>query len=150
MTIQSGAGSSIGITASAPATYNEAGYDALTFSNIGEVKSIGAFGREYVQIEHTPIDTRATKTLKGSYKEGSMTLELAFDPADAGQIVLRTASNSDANFFFRVQLQSGKQFYFPAQVSSFQVNPGSVDEIVSASVSLTITNVGGIGVVESA
>ena len=149
MTIQSTAGASIGISSSAPATFNEAGYGALTFTNIGEVTDLGEFGREYNLITHNPIDTRATKKLKGSYNEGQIALTVALDTADAGQNIAKTASTSDADYYFKVTMQNGAAYYFPAKVMTFKRAVGSVDNVVTASISLEITTAaGGVGVVE--
>lgn len=149
MTIQSAAGASIGISAAAPETYNVAGYEALTFTNIGEVTDLGEFGREYNLITHNPIDTRATKKLKGSYNEGQISLTVALDTADAGQNLAKTASASDADYSMVVEMQNGAKYYFPAKVMSFKIGVGSVDNMVSATISLEITSSStGVGVVE--
>lgn len=149
MTIQSAAGASIGISAAAPATYNVAGYEALTFTNIGEVTDLGEFGREYNLITHNPIDTRATKKLKGSYNEGQISLTVGLDTADAGQNLAKTASASDADYSIIITMQNGAKYYFPAKVMSFKIGVGSVDNVVSATISLEITSSStGIGVVE--
>ena len=39
-------GTTLGIVKAAPATFNEAGYEALTFVEAEEVVNIGEFGRE--------------------------------------------------------------------------------------------------------
>lgn len=149
MTIQSAAGASIGISAAAPATFTEAGYGALTFTNIGEVTDLGEFGREYNLITHNPIDTRATKKLKGSYNEGQIALTVALDTDDAGQNLAKTASTSDADYYFKVTMQNGTAYYFPSKVMTFKRAVGSVDNVVTASISLEITTAaGGVGVVE--
>lgn len=149
MPIQSAAGASIGITATAPATFDEGGYGALTFVNIGEVTDLGEFGREYNLITHNPIDTRATKKLKGSYNEGQISMTVGLDTADAGQNLAKTASQADADYYFKIKMQNGAAYYFPAKVMSFKRSIGSVDNVVSAAISLEITSAtGGVGVVE--
>jgi hypothetical protein len=150
MTVQSAAGASLGISSVAPGTYNEAGFAALTFTNCGEITNLGDFGRIYELIKHNALDTRATTKLKGSYDEGQLPLELGFDAIDAGQTALRAASVSDADFYFQVQLQSGKKFWFAAKVMGFRIKVGSVNDIVGAMVPLELTSVGGQGIVESA
>ena len=149
MTIQSAAGTTLGISASAPATFNAAGYNALTFTNIGEITDLGEFGREYNLITHNPIDTRATKKLKGSYNEGQASLTVALDTDDAGQTLCKTASQSDADYYFKVVMQNGDKYFYPAKVMSFKRGVGSVDNVVSATINLEITSAtGGVGVVE--
>ena len=148
MTVRSTAGSTLKVSATAPATFNQAGYEALTFTNIGEITNLGEFGREYTLITHNPIDTRATKKLKGSYNEGQLALELGLDNEDDGQAILYTASSSDNDYYFELTLQGGDVYFFPGKVMSFKVNAGNVDSITAASVTLEVTSAaGGVGVV---
>lgn len=149
MNARTSAGSMIAISAAQPATYNATGYDALTYTTIGEVTDLGEFGREYALVTHNPLANRGTVKRKGSFNEGTMDLKLALDTDDAGQILAKTAANSDADHSFKVTLQNGDIFYFQAQVMSFKTGVGSVDQITSASIKLELTtNSAGVGIVE--
>lgn len=149
MTVRTSAGTSIGITASAPATFNVAGYDALTFTTIGEVTDISEFGREYSLVTHNPIGNRATVKKKGSFNEGSVTIQLGLDTDDAGQILAKAAVTSDAPYYFKITTQNGDIYYFPALVMSFTVGVGNVDSITSATMQVEITTSdSGVGIVE--
>jgi hypothetical protein len=86
---------------------------------------------------------------KGSYNEGTMDLKLALDPDDAGQIIAKAASISDDDHSFELTLQDGTIYYFQAQVMSFKVGVGSVDQITGASIKLELTSApDGTGIVE--
>lgn len=149
MTVRSSAGTSIGISATAPATFNVAGYSALSFTNIGEVTDLGEFGREYNLITHNPLATRGTVKLKGSFNEGSISLQLGLDTDDAGQILAKAASVSDEDYSFKVTTQNGDDYYFQAKVMSFKVGVGSVDSVTTATITLELTSSSaGVGVVE--
>ena len=149
MTVRTSAGSTLKVSAGTPATFDGTGYAALTWTTVGEVTSIPEFGREYNLVTHSPINTRATVKLKGSYNEGQVSLSLGLDTDDAGQILLKTASGSDANYSFQVTTQNGDKYYFQAQVMSFKTNVGGVDDVTSATVMLEITsNSAGVGIVE--
>jgi hypothetical protein len=150
MTVYSSAGASLKISASAPATFDATGYNALTMTTVGEVVDLGEFGREYNLITHNPIATRGTQKLKGSFNEGSISLQLGLDTDDAGQILLKAAASSDANYSFLVTTQNGDKYYFQAKVMSFKTGVGSVDSVTSATVSLELTtSAAGVGVVEA-
>jgi hypothetical protein len=142
MTVSTAAGATIGISATAPTAYTKTGWEAATFTTIGEITDLGEWGREYAKVEHKPLATRSTQKKKGSYDEGSVTLGLGLDSKDAGQILLKTASQSDSDYYFKVTLQNGDMYFFPAQVMSFKTNVGSVDNIVNASVTLEVTGAG--------
>lgn len=150
MTARTSAGTTIAISASAPATYDVAGYAALSFTDIGEATNLGEFGREYNLVTHNPIATRATVKLKGSFNEGSMTVQLALDTDDAGQIIAKAASVSDSDYSFEVTMPSGDIYYFPAKVMTWKVGVNSVDDVTTASMTLELTSSSaGVGIVES-
>jgi hypothetical protein len=135
---QSSAGTTISLSAALPATYNAAGFAALTFTALGEVTNIGEFGKVYTLITHNPLATRKTEKLKGSYNNGSATLALAIDKDDAGQILATTASDSDAAYSVEVVYQDGSIDYFTALVMSFTTNIAGVDDILSGSINIEL------------
>lgn len=139
MTVRTTAGTVIGIVAAAPATFNAAGYGALAFVPIGEVTDLGEFGREYALVTHNPVGNRGTVKKKGSFNEGSMTLTLGLDNDDAGQVLAKAASLSDSDYSFEVVLQDGTPHWFRAQVMTFKIGAGGVDDITSATITLEIT-----------
>lgn len=140
MAVQTSAGTTIGISAGLPATDDAAGYGALTFTPIGEVTDLGEYGKVFNLVTHNPIATRRTEKFKGSFNEGSISMGIGEDTSDAGQILLDTAVESDANFAFEITAQDGDIDYFQAKVMSKTVNVGSVDSIRSSTVQLEITS----------
>jgi len=155
MTVRTSAGTTIRVTASAPATYNSAGYTTLFTTSpvpalVGEVTDLGEFGREYALVTHMPVGNRGTQKFKGSFNEGTITLSLGLDTDDAGQIIMKAATLSDNDYSFMVTTQNGDKYFFRAQVMSWKVGVGSVDSITTATATLEITtNVAGVGIVES-
>jgi len=150
MAVRTTAGSTFKVSATAPATYDAAGYAALTWTAVGEITDLGEFGREYTLVTHNPINTRITQKFKGSYNEGKMSLKLGLDTDDAGQVLMKAGSTSDAARFFEVTDQKGDKYYFPAMVMTWKVGLASVDSITAASCDLELTSSsGGVGVVES-
>lgn len=138
MAINTSAGSKLFVTASAPATYTQAGFTALTFTEVGELTNLGEFGREYALVTHNPVGDRRTIKRKGSFNEGSISLEMALDNDDAGQTLLKAAADSDSSYSFKLQTQNGDIYYFSAQTMSFRVSVGTVDQITSATAMLEI------------
>jgi len=151
MAVQTVAGTKIGISAAQPATYNEAGYEALTFSNIGEITDGGSHGKTFAEVTHNPIDTRGTQKFKGSFNLGNKTLQLAIDDDDPGQVIVKAALESDNDYSFKVEYQDGSIDYFQAKVMSFDKAATSVDSIRSATVTLGLTTTKtGVGIIEVA
>jgi len=133
------AGSTIALTASQPATYDKAGYNALTFTNIGEVSDLGQVGNKYNVVKYNTIADRATSKRKGSYDAGTMTLKVGYDSSEAGQTLAAAAAASDDNYSFQLTLQNGEIFCFQAQVTSFEYDLGNVDKITEVTITLELT-----------
>jgi hypothetical protein len=134
------AGTTIGITATAPSTLDAAGYGALTYTGIGEVTDIGALGKTYTLVTHNPLGNRQTIKRKGSYNNGALSCKMARVPTDAGQAILVAARDSDNVYTFCVTLQTGTKLYFQATVLSYVTNVGTVNQITAADVSIEITS----------
>ena len=155
MTVRTSAGTTLRVTASAPATFNSAGYTTLFSTSpvpalVGEVTDLGEFCREYALVTHMPVGNRGTQKFKGSFNEGTITLSLGLDTDDAGQIIMKAASISDNDYSFMVTTQNGDKYFFRAQIMSWKVGVGSVDSITTATATLEITtNAAGVGIVES-
>jgi hypothetical protein len=155
MTVATSAGSTLRVTSSAPSTFDASGYNTLFNASpapalVGEITDLGEFGREYALVTHNPVGTRGTQKFKGSFNEGTMSLSLGLDTDDAGQIIMKTASLSDSDYYFKVTTQNGDKYYFAAKVMNFKVSVGSVDSITTATCTLEITtNSAGVGIVES-
>lgn len=140
MTAITSAGSTLGISATLPATFDATGFNALTHTAIGEIVSIdGDIGRVYNLVTHNPLASRATVKKKGSYNSGSVTIQLAIDNDDAGQVIAKAALLSDNNYSIKLTLQNGDIYYFEAMVMSFPINAGGVDAITSGTITLEIT-----------
>lgn len=140
MTAMTSAGTTIAISAGNPATFNSAGFSALSFTDVGEVTEVsGDVGRVYSLVTHNPLATRATQKFKGSYNSGSITLPVAIDRADAGQIIAQAALVSDDDYSFKLTMQDGAVIYFRGKVMSFPVSMGGVDSITSGTITVEIT-----------
>lgn len=136
--VRTSAGSTLGIVATAPATYTEAGFAALSFVLVGEITDFGEFGREYAKVDHKAVGRRRVVKRKGSFDDGGFDLQIGRDVSDAGQILLKAAANSDASYSYCMTLQDGTKYYFSAQAMSFKTKVGGVDDITTISVKLEI------------
>ncbi len=94
-TVSTNIGTTIGIVAAAPATFDAAGYAALTFVLIGEITDLGDLGREFEKLVHAPMATGGKVKKKGGFDEGSVELKLGRNTDDAGQIVGTLSSGED-------------------------------------------------------
>ena len=147
--VRTSAGTTLKVSAATPATFDAAGYGALKSEIVGEITDLGEFGREFSLVTHQPVGSRGTQKFKGSFNEGSMSLTLGLDMSDKGQIQMKAASLSDADYSFTVTTQNGSQYLFQGKVMSWKVGIGSVDQITTASVTLELTSsAAGVGIIE--
>ena len=148
--VRTSAGTTLKVCAAAPATFDAGGYAALKSEIVGEITDLGEFGREFSLVTHQPVGSRGTQKFKGSFNEGSMSLTLGLDMSDKGQVLMKAASLSDADYSFIVTTQNGAQFCFQGKVMSWKVGIGSVDQITTASVTLELTSsAAGVGIIEA-
>lgn len=129
------AGTTVSISAALPATYDAAGFAALSYTAIGEITDIGNFGKDYTLVTHNSLSDRKTYKFKASYNQGSLALKLAratLANTDAGQTLAITASGSDASYSFKIENQDLSNDFFTGKVMSFMVNIGSVNSILGA------------------
>lgn len=90
-----GAGATIGLSAATPGTYDETGYNALTYTSVGKVTNFGNIpSRVYQVVSVKYLGSAGTDKAKGSYDLGNQQITLALDADDAGQTMLDAAINS--------------------------------------------------------
>lgn len=132
------AGTTLAISATLPATYNETGFEAVSYTDIGEVVNLPEYGKASNLVTHNPLGDRKTYKFKGSYNNGSVTVQLAKDSDDAGQVIVLAANDSDNSYSFEVTLNDGTVQYFTAKVMSYTTNVGTVDQITGSTMQLEI------------
>ena len=143
MAYYTAAGTTLSVSSGAPTTYDQVGFEALSFSEVGEVTSVPSHGAEYALVTHNPISDRITRKLKGSVNYGSITIPMALDTADNGQDIMRDHSdgaNVDDQVSIRVAYPDGSFEYFTGLVMSFTTAGDGVDSILSAEAMIEIDN----------
>jgi len=138
MTAITAAGTTLAVSLDYPATISAYAFSELDFVSVGEVVDPGSIGRVYAPVQHSPVGNAATRKLKGSYDDGSMSVQLAYAPGDPGQAILASALDDDDPYPFALTMPDGSIKYFLAQILSAPVAPGSVDSIVSSTADLSI------------
>ena len=131
------AGSKISI-GNPPASQTLVALQAVSYTDIAEVTDIGEFGKSYNLVTHNPLGDRVTVKRKGSIKNGTIALQMAYAPADPGQTLLATAVDSDNSYSYRVTLQDNTQFYFTGQAMGRPVQVGGVDSITASTCNIEI------------
>ncbi|MDZ7711708.1 MAG: hypothetical protein U5L06_00645 [Rhodovibrio sp.] len=118
------------------------------YTVVAGITNFGEFGRQYERGTFNPVKDRRTRKYKGSYDEGSFTLDLARDLTDQGQTDMMTALDSDDPVPIKIELDDAPagsgtnptSFKFDALVMSFTTNIGGTNDYVSAQVQIEITS----------
>lgn len=141
MAKQTSTGVSVSASSGQPADFDQSGYEALTFTPIGEVISLGEFGGQSDEVTSQPLATGITEYFKGFVNFGQPSLGLDKDATDAGQSLL-AAHNDGANQFdalsVKIELQDGTIFYIDTKVFSYTTNVGAANQMVGSTANLRI------------
>jgi hypothetical protein len=129
------------------ATDTQAEFEVLTYTQVGSVESIGAFGDTYQDVTFTPLSASRTEHHKGTVDAGTFTATVGFDAADTGQDALMTAL-ADVNgiYAFQVQLGDGSSGspsapttqYFLGRVMAAPLNIGGANNLPRRDVQISV------------
>ena len=119
MALTEGIGGFMSVSAATPATFDAAGYVALTFTDVGEASEIPEYGAAHAVNTFTPLKTGIDNKFHGALNYGSVTIPLGYDSADAGQIILLAALASKDAISFRETRSDGTIRYIMGKVFSF-------------------------------
>jgi hypothetical protein len=133
MTIAASVGTCVSVSATLPATFNEAGYDALTFTQVGELEAIGEINVRHASVTFQNMCSGKTSTLKGAEEPVEITIDVAIDRDDAGQVIMTSARKSlTQKVAIKVSEADGDAVYFHGYVMSDTINYGGINEIKKA------------------
>lgn len=95
-------GTKIYIGPEAPADLDQAGYEALSFTEIIDAGSISEFGGTSARNTYPTLKGGTLKS-KGAFDAGNIEIEMARNTDDAGQAALRAAGLTDASYAIKVE-----------------------------------------------
>ena len=139
--VQEASGTTIGLSATLPTTYDSVastGYPSLTFTAVGEITDIPAFGESNNTVTHNPLGEIDVEKRPGSRNYGDLTLPMALDAADAGQVLI--LANLRSKVAIEITMPDGAVHYTAGYLMGFSTNVGGSDSIISASVTIAVTN----------
>jgi len=137
MALTEGIGGFLSVSAATPVTFSSAGYAALTWTEVGGASEIPEFGAAYSAVTFT-LMTGIVNKFHGEPNYGSITIPLAYDPADAGQIILLVSLASKNEISFRETRSDGTVRYIMGKVMSF-LRGQSVGSVNMASCNIEFT-----------
>lgn len=135
-------GSTLSLVSGEPATFDSTGYAALTYEEIGEVTEVPTFGGSAQVITHIPLKTGTVQKTAGSIDYGEMTVTMAGDWADQGQIDAKSGfdgANARNVHSFELDTEFGK-LYFTGLITGMQYTPGDANSNQMNSVTIALTS----------
>ena len=104
MALQSFIGSQLHVSNGVPAANakTEAGYEGLTYTQVGQLMMLPELGDTRNQIEVPQLALGRVQRINGMADGGSAVIQIAYDGADAGQTILRTAAGTNSAVTFRI------------------------------------------------
>lgn len=140
MAFNTSAGTLFKISAGVPATFNSAGYAALTFTTVGEVTALNGFGVTWSNQAGNQLALRGTQKKKTVRDPGSLEVTLNLDTDDAGQVLMKTARDSaTALYAVEIAMPGGDKYFCQVLVNSFTVGSLSQDGKQTATASCAVT-----------
>lgn len=110
-------GTCLSVAAELPETYDAAGFEALTFTQVGELESIGGMEITRNTGSFTNLCTGNTSTIKGARAAITVAVVCALDEDDAGQIIMIASEAEESDLYsFCVTLANGSKDYFVGTV----------------------------------
>lgn len=117
----------------------------LTFVEIGEVESIGEFGDTAAAITFTSLAAARVRKLKGARDAGDVSIVVANDPADAGQIAAIAAEKTPYTYAIKVVAAdavtedwTNSEYYFAAKVMSARLGQKGANDVNKRTIVLAI------------
>lgn len=135
----SSVGSKVYLSAGVPATTDNTGFGALTYTEIKEVTDLGAIGPESATISHNPVGENVTYKLKGSKNFGQLSIKAARAPTDPGQALVILAEASNNPYALKIVLQNGTIMYAQVLVMSYKTSVGGQSQIVGVDINMEIS-----------
>ena len=127
--------------------YVAADFSTLTYVEIKNTTSLGAFGDTAATVTSAEINRGRDRKAKGTRNAGDMQLTCNDNPADPGQVALYAAEASPQNYAFKIVLPDapaagtnpqGSTRYFAAKVMSTPENLGGPNNFATVTYALGI------------
>ena len=110
-----------------PATYDSAGYAALTWTQVRGIRSVGDLGVTYETIDYNVIGG-----IRHNKKTGTLANSIAIELIkidNTGQTMLKTLLGLTTSYSFKCLTMDGTLYYFTAACSYRMANAGESSNI---------------------
>jgi hypothetical protein len=131
-------GTTLAIATGIPATFDEAGYEAMTWVNIGGLVSIGEVGDEHETITVPDLTLGRIRTIKGAAVGTTIPVALREVLSDAGQTAAQAAAKgAGGEYSFRISEPGGTEQYVSGVAMSWKRTERSTGSYAGFTFSVT-------------
>jgi len=122
-----------GVDSTSYTTFSSGTAQAITFgTSFSTVTDLSVSGGDFEQIDITTIHDNVKKTIPGMASAIEVSGNMNWDPADAGQIALKSASDSKVLRGFRITFSDGSKWYFTGYPGYAGTPTGSAQQKVTS------------------
>ena len=142
MPVSTAAGTTIAIVSGAPASYDIAGFAALSLIDVGEVETLGEFGGTSQVVSFIGLTDVIEQKFKGSFNAGSLAVSVGNDLSDAGQVILSAGAAPTNNTVHSVSVTfpDATLVYFTCIITGFGLSVPDANSVIKATASLELNN----------
>lgn len=133
-------GTVVSVSAATPATFDQAGYELLTFTEVSGVASIGEVGPTYETLSHVDLKDGITQKAHGALNYGDPAIQYRVIEDDAGQGIINTALSSRSTISIKIERASGLVQYAQAIVTSAPTSESTSGAVYMRSSNLALTS----------
>lgn len=131
-------GATLGVSSTLPATYDAAGYNALTFTNIAEILDVGELSKTFNLVTHQAVGRSYPQKLKGTYDIGNLSLTVGTIKTDAGQVLLQSGLTATASYAFKITQASGDTREFTGKILKAGMGALTADGVETTVIDIAI------------
>lgn len=136
----------------APATYDAAGFAAMTWNQVGRVTNFSGFDQQAEIITSQYLEDNFETKRKGIIKFGASTIEVDVKDGDSGQTMARSALTDKSLYGLKIAFPNGRIQYLQVLITQYTEKAMQPNGMVSASIgvqpSIINTGAGGVNMIE--
>lgn len=132
-----------GIDTTSYGTFTSGTFQVITFgTSIGIFRDVSASGGEPEELDATTIHDTIRQIEYGAASAQRIAGTALWDPADAGFVALKAASDTGASKGFRLTFENGYKYVFYGRPFASGAPTGSAQQIVETPISITVRGTG--------
>lgn len=127
--LQNLTGTELYVATGEPATYDVAGYEALSWEKVVGLVSIGAWGDSFADVNEPLLSEGRVVHTAGNADGGEVAVAIQFRDTDAGRDILRTNAGQNAAVALKKVYPNGDGEYAVAYIGGIQSREATNDSV---------------------